>query len=456
MDEHGNILDNQSEEVSAEDSTSEDNTGKDDNFEFITETIKEKPVNKKRIFGKFLLTLFLAIVFGLVAGLVFLLSQKYLDPILNPEEPQKVEVAQEEEEVPIEPIEEEPEEPVVQEPEKIVTQIVEKVEKVDLEIDDYKILSEKLHEVATDAGKSMVTVTGLSSDTDWFMNSYENENQTSGLIVADNGKELLILAHKNVIEQAESIQVTFCDGTEVTATNKKVDPNTGLAIVAVELSSISQETMGAITQATFGNTKSKSIIGIPVIAVGNPLGYAESVGTGYITSNSYVINMVDTSIRLVTTDIYGSKAGSGVIINLDGKVLGIVCQETFGTDDNNLLKAYAISDIITVIDKLLNGQDIAYLGIKGTDVTEKISEEQGLPIGAYVTEVIIDSPAMQEGIQSGDIIVKMGTMDILSFEDYRAAMMKSQPGDLMMITVKRLGKGGYIELSYEITLGTLE
>ncbi|HKM20926.1 MAG TPA: trypsin-like peptidase domain-containing protein [Lachnospiraceae bacterium] len=455
MDEHGNILDDQSEEVSAEDSTSEGGTDKEKDFEFITETIKEKPINKKRILGKILLTLFLAVMFGLVAGLVFLLSQKYLDPVINPVEPQKVEVAQEEEE-PEEPVAEEPAAPAEPAPEQIVTQIVEKVEKVDLEIDDYKILSEKLHGVATEAGKSMVTVTGLSSDMDWFMNSYENENQTSGLIVADNGKELLILAHKNVIENAESIQVTFCDGTEVAATNKKVDPNTGLAIVAVELSEISEETMNAITQATFGNTKSSSIIGIPVIAVGNPLGYAESVGTGYITSNSYVVDMVDTSIKLVTTDIYGSKAGSGVIINLDGKVLGIVCLENFGTDENNLLKAYAISDIITVIDKLLNGQDIAYLGIKGTDVTEKISEEQGVPIGAYVTEVIMDSPAMQEGIQSGDVIVKMGTMDILSFADYRAAMMKSQPGDLMMITVKRLGKGGYIELSYEITLGTLE
>ncbi len=444
-------------EISASENTAKEAASDQENFEFIKETIKEKPVNKKKIVSKILFTIMLAVLFGLIAGTVFLWIQPHIKHILYPEEMQKVEFPKDEEPLDDVPEEVTPEpEPVEEKKEPVVTQIVEKVEKVDLEIEDYKKLSEKLYGVAAETEKSMVTVTGLSSNVDWFMNAYENKNQTSGLIVADNGKELLILANKNVIEKAETIVVKFCDDTETVGTIKKYDQNTGLAIVAVELESISEETKEIISSADFGNTKSATTMGTPVIAIGNPLGYVDSVAMGYITSTAYTVNLIDTSLQLITTDIYGSKAGNGVLIDFDGKVLGIICQETLGTDNTNLIKAYGISELISTIEKLSNGQDIAYLGIKGTDVTESANLELGVPMGAYITEVIVDSPAMQEGIQNGDVIIKIGTSDITSFADYKATMLKSQPGDLTVVTVKRLGNEGYIDLSYDITLGVLE
>ena len=105
--------------------------------------------------------------------------------------------------------------------------------------------------------------------------------------------------------------------------------------------------------------------------------------------------------------------------------------------------------------KLSNGQELAYLGIVGLDVTEEVAEEYGVPMGAYVKQVVIDSPAMEAGIQNGDVIVKLGTTNITSFSDYKDAMLKCQPDDLMMVTVKRMGRDEYVELSYEITLGKL-
>ncbi len=454
MDEQENKNLEDSEAI--EESATAGKTSGEENFEFIKETIKEKPINKKRLLGKILLTVFLAILFGLIAGFTFLFAQPHINALLYPEEMQKVEFPQEE------PIEEAPadvpEEPVAEvvEKEPVVTQIVEKVEKVELEVEDYKILSEKLYGIATEAGKSIVTVTGLSPNVDWFMNAYENQNQTSGLIVADNGKELLILANKSVIEQAETIQVKFCDASVATGQIKKYDQNTGLAIIAVALDTIGEKTMEAIAPAKWGNTKQSALVGSPVIAIGNPLGYVDSVAMGYVTSSNYTVNLIDTSLQLITTDIYGSKTGNGVVINLDGKVLGFICQEAMGTENSNMIKAYGVSELISTIEKLSNGQDIAYLGIKGTDVTEAANIDLGVPMGAYVTEVIVDSPAMQEGIQNGDVIIKIGTTEITSFEDYKAAMLKSQPGDLTVVTVKRLGKDGYIDLSYDITLGTLE
>ncbi len=120
------------------------------------------------------------------------------------------------------------------------------------------------------------------------------------------------------------------------------------------------------------------------------------------------------------------------------------------------MAALSISDLKGIIEKLSNGQGIAYLGIYGTDVPEQVHKDQGVPKGAYVTDVQMDSPAMNEGIQSGDVIIKIGTTNITSFTDYKSNMSKRQPGDIAMITVMRRGRNGYTELNYEITLSRLE
>ena len=124
-------------------------------------------------------------------------------------------------------------------------------------------------------------------------------------------------------------------------------------------------------------------------------------------------------------------------------MLGIIYQDDSVGDAPNLIKAYGISDLRGKIEKLSNGQDLAYLGIYGTDVTETAARELGLPYGAYVKEVVIDSPAMEAGIQNGDVIVKIGTTEINSFEAFKDAMLKCQPGDLMMVTVhaRNIGVG---------------
>ncbi len=434
----------------------------DQKFEFITETIKEKPINKRRVAMKVLFTACMAVVFGTIACFTFLFVQPYFHEWLYPEETKLVTLPPDEEDIledavpdkqPIK--EEQSEEKVEEKPEPVVTQVVETVEK-ELEIQDYKLLFQKMGEVAAEAKKSMVTVTGVYSDVDWFMNTYENNNQAAGLIVADNGKELLVISRTSVLEGAEEIEITFCNGTTLNGTVKKSDANTGLTVIAVELSLIDDNTMNEIEMATLGNSNNSSLVGSPVIAIGNPLGIADSMAIGQITSNSYVRDMTDTNAKFLTTDIYGSTTASGVIIDMDGKVLGIIFQDDTASDTQNLIRAYGISDLKTKIEKLSNGQDIAYLGIIGTDVTDVAAEELGVPKGAYIREVIVDSPAMQEGIQNGDVIIKIGTTEITSFTDFKETMLKCQPGDLMMVTIKRLGKEEYVELSYEVTLGTLE
>jgi len=436
--------------------------GREQKFDFITETIKRKPINKKRLLGKFVWNVFLAIVFGVIACTVFIIIRPHMENLIHPQ-PEEVDLVT----IPKEELEAEPEtesevetvpEETEEKPQEVITQVVQKVETVNKElgISDYQHLYHEINAVTKEARKSMVTVTGVFSDVDWFLNPYEENESTSGLIVAENGKELLMIAQTRVIKNAESVRVTFCDGTEQEAVIKRSDSETGLSIVAVEIEKIPEETKAQITMAKLGSSLSPSLVGTPVLAIGNPIGIAESVSQGIITSNSYVKTLSDSSIRFMTTNIIGSIQASGVLFDLDGNVLGIIYQDKSVGDVSNLVKAYGISDLKGKIEKLSNGQDLAYLGINGTDVTDQAAEELGIPKGAYVKEVILDSPAMEAGIQNGDIIVKMGTTDILSFEEFKDTMLKCQPGDLMMVTVKRQGISSYSEYSYEVTLGTMK
>ena len=520
------------------------NNNSGDSYEFISETIKKRPINKKRAFLKFLFTVFLAVVFGIVACFTYVLLlprvQEFIyanevnfiklmdtsdpdeqeqevkltasedqyeetvnetensieakpsvkekeeekgeaeeettrdiengtvkepaEPVENTTEPAKTDSLEKESEENNEDIslsqdiEAEPEEKTPSDPMLTVTgesvQAGAPLEK-QFEINDYTLLYQKIGSVADEARKCIVTVTAIYSDSDWFQNIYESKHQTTGVILADNGKELLIIAKTSVIEDADDIQVTFYDGLKLSGTLKKSDKNTDLSAVAVELSQIDEEGRHNYTMAELGNSRSRSIKGKPVIALGDPLGVNDSMAIGQITSGSVVVDKTDSNVSLLTTDIYGSTNASGVLCDFDGKVLGIICHDGNTQDVKNLIRAYSITDIKSTIEKILNGQDIAYLGIEGTDVTDEISDTYGIPKGAYVTQVVVDSPAMKAGIQNGDVIVKLGTKDINSFTDYKEAMLKSQPKDATTVTIKRLGREEYVDISYEVVLGKL-
>ena len=121
----------------------------------------------------------------------------------------------------------------------------------------------------------------------------------------------------------------------------------------------------------------------------------------------------------------------------------------------NLLRAYSVSDISDSIEKISNGQALATLGIVGTDVTDEANDDRGVPFGAYVKEVVADSPAMSAGIRNGDVVVKMGTIEIGSFTDYKQAVLKYQPQDIVTVMLERPGRDGYTEMTYEVTLEEL-
>ena len=430
-----------------------------DEFEFIKEKIVEKPINKKKLLKRTIITVSMAVIFGLVACITFLVLEPVFSNWLYPEEAPKEIVIPEEVDVTDEVMPEDmlQEDILVEEEEEIEAAVQpEIVYDYEFEIKDYQTLYAKLSTLATEASKSIVTVTGITSDVDWFNNPYQSEGQSSGLIVADNGKQLLILVEQKNIDGAERIQVTFNDQTNVDAILKKNDPNTGLSIIAVDLELLEESTIKRYTIATLGSSAASATLGTTVIALGSPMGIKGSMCYGMITSATATFSVVDKSYKVITTDIYGSSSATGILVNMKGEVIGIINQTQNATDMKNILSAIGITELKSTITKLSNQDDTAYLGIFGKDVTVEANESLGVPFGTYIYELELESPAMNAGIQNGDVIVSIDGTDITNYAAYINMMSSMMPEQEINIKIMRQSMDGYQEMEFVVTLGTLE
>ena len=430
-----------------------DSAGTD--ISFIKEKVKERPINKRKLLKRTMITASMAVIFGLIACFTFLILEPVFSNWLYPEEePEPVQLQEESENEEMLPedmvLETESEEETTP---PVQTTVVERVE---LDVSDYQTLYSNLYKMVQEVSKSLVTVIGITSDTDWMNNSYENEGQNAGLIVADNGRELLILTEKEIVDQSEELNVVFCDNTQVQAELKQADSTVGLAVISVLLTDIPDATRETILPARLASSSNSGLLATPVVALGRPLGRANSVVYGMITSADSTLNLADGNYQLLTTDMYGSTYASGILTNLSGQVLGIICQENSAEDTPNLITAYGISGLKNLIEKLSNGQPSSSLGIFGTDVPQEIQETQGVPAGAYVTGIVMDSPAMIAGIQSGDVIVQMGTEPIDSYADYTTTLMGLLPDTEVTLTVMRQVQNEYQEMTVDVLLNTLE
>ncbi len=424
---------------------------------FVTETIKDKPVNTKKLFRRTVTTVVLAVVFGLIACLTILLIEPVINKILNPEEITKVEFPEEEQEV--KPEELLTEESVAQREESLqevveaAKEVVEKGQTNVTSIEIYEQVYADFQALAKKCEKSIATVVGISEQQDWFQGTTENQNMTSGLIVAENGVEVLILADANNVQNAHEYHVRFHDKRMVEAQLKEKDEQTGLAIFAVRLFDMEETTRDSVVIAELGNSTSERIVGSPIIGIGSPYGMTDSVAYGTIVSKSPKINMADAVYNMLITDVALPENASGALINLKGEVLGFITQTTNAEVSGQTQAAIGISDIKTLIAKLSNGEKRAYIGIKGMDVTDDAHEETGVPYGVYVSEVVTGSPAMNAGILNGDVIVNIGNHSVTSFREYRAGVLALQPQAMVEVTLLRFDGTEYKEIKLEITTG---
>ncbi len=403
-------------------------------YSFIQETIKkEKGAVRKGLFRM--------AGFGLVFGVSACVSFSALKPAMDSffkETPEKVTIPAEEE-----PAEDIPEET---EPEEVVQQT--------LDADSYRQMQRSLTSIAVKANRSVVEVVGVEETLDWMAETSDYKRSVSGVIVADNGRELLILGKSSVVKGAQKLLVIFNDGSSCPAVLKKSDGNLGLGIFAVNRSEIKDATWAQIETAVLGSSNAVSK-GDVAIVIGKPFGYAGAMGFGSIASGKNTLDLADGQYRLINTDIAGSKNGSGFIVNLQGEVIALIDQGTAEEGSTELVTGYGITDIKTVIEQLSNGKGVPYIGIYGVDVTEEI-EEQGIPKGLYVKNVDADSPAMAAGIQSGDVIMSVGDINVQTYTAYHQALTASSVGSEVKITGQRQGGDGYVDIEFNVTIGSKE
>ncbi len=408
------------------------------NLSFIQETIKQKRFYQSRIMHR--------LVRSVVSGVLFAFAALAVWAVAIPQ------IMPEERQAELQPITlPEPEE----HPEEEADPPVYIMEQVNIELEDYKKMYQQLIQIGNQVQKSLVNVSAVTTDTDWFEETYTSQSSVSGVLVGDNGLELLILTDYGKVEDGENFLITFYDHTSAPAVLKKYDRNTGLAVLSVNLGDLSDSTREVIVYADIGSSKTLRN-GEPVIALGSPCGNYGSVLYGNLTSVSQTAGLYDGSYNVLTTDMIKARSGSGVLISWSGKIIGMIQERCEVAAQDHTIQAYGISDIMDVIEHLSNNQDIVYMGIAGTDVTTALSELEEIPIGVYVSEVAMDSPAIESGIQPGDIITSMSGQPVTNLKDVMAILMKCSNGQNIQVICQRLNKTSYQELELSVNLRILE
>ena len=402
-------------------------------YSFLQETIKPKPVSRQQLARQFVRIAIYGMILGAFACLGFYALKPWMQDTFRGDL-ETVSIPEDEEpEEPAEEPEEEPADPV-------------------LDTESYEELMASVNERAQEAKRGIAYIQPVSGTGDWEERMTGIRAGTAGVILADNGQELLILSDSSVSEGADEWTVTFQDSSTYTASLKQRDLNSGLAVFSVPRADIADNTWDKIKISVLGNS---NLIrqGNVVIALGDMFGYEDGMACGTVSSAEYKETVYDRECGIIATDIAVDAEGTGVLFNLEGEVIGLITPSVWNKEEQPVANARAISDLKTVIEILANDENVPYVGIYATTVTSDL-QEQGMPEGIYVVDVDPESPAMEAGIQSGDIICEAAREEITGITTYQNTILKTKAGDTIRITGQRRGADGYVDIDFTITVGS--
>ena len=311
---------------------------------------------------------------------------------------------------------------------------------------------------------SIVSITNMSVQEvqNFFggISQQESESAGSGIIISQNDSELLVVTNNHVVEGSDTLTVTFNDGNSVEAQIKGTDSARDLAVVAVPLDKISDDTMNAIKVATLGDSDSLKV-GEPAIAIGNALGYGQSVTTGIVSATGRTIDGFDGEYIQTDAAINPGNSG-GALLNANGEVIGINSAKINSSAVEGMGFAIPISDASDVIQNLMNketrskvsDEERGYLGIKGYDVSEEGAQMYNMPTGVYVKKVMSGGGAEKAGLTKGSIITGFEGSSISGMSSLREPLRYYKAGEEVTLTVQIPDKNGeYTEKDIKVTLG---
>ena len=331
-------------------------------------------------------------------------------------------------------------------------------------------------EVAKNAMPSVVTISTMSVEEmrSFFggTQQYEVQGAGTGVIVGENDTELLIATNNHVVEGATSLSVGFIDEESVEGEVKGTDVNNDLAVVAVKLSDIPEDTMNQIKIATVGDSDDLQL-GDQVVAIGNALGYGQSVTSGYVSALDRDLTLTDqsgttiNSTGLIQTDAAINEGNSGgALLNMKGELIGIneakSSSTSTGATVDNIGFAIPIDKAEDSLQQLMNlktrekvdESQASYLGIRGSDVSAEASELYGIPTGVVISEVVENGPADQAGVKKGDILTELDGRSISSMAQLQDVLQYYAAGETVDLVVQRSDNGEYQAQTLSITLGS--
>lgn len=336
------------------------------------------------------------------------------------------------------------------------------------------VVTSDVSSIVNDVMPSVVAITNMSVQevqNFWGQTSqYQSESCGTGIIIAKTDNELLIVTNNHVIADNESLTVTFDDDTSVDADVKGTDPEHDLAVIAVPLNQVSSETMEKIAVATLGDSTALQV-GEPAIAIGNAMGYGQSVTTGVIsavnrestTTDEQTGETEETGVKLIQTDAAINPGNSGgPLVNANGEVIGINSSKLASTTVEGMGYAIPISDVSDIIDNLMNQETKhkvseekkGYLGVKGYDVTEESAKKYNMPTGVYVAEIVKGGGAEEAGITKGNVITALNGTTVNSMEELQKELGYYESGKTVSVTIQvPENNGEWTEKTVDVKFG---
>ena len=336
------------------------------------------------------------------------------------------------------------------------------------------VVTSDVSSIVNDVMPSVVAITNMSVQevqNFWGQTSqYQSESCGTGIIIAKTDNELLMVTNNHVIANNESLTVTFDDDTSVDADVKGTDSEHDLAVIAVPLDQISSKTMEKIAVATLGDSTALQV-GEPAIAIGNAMGYGQSVTTGVIsavnrestTTDEQTGETEETGVKLIQTDAAINPGNSGgPLVNANGEVIGINSSKLASTTVEGMGYAIPISDVSDIIDNLMNQETKhkvseekkGYLSVKGYDVTEESAEKYNMPTGVYVAEIVKGGGAEEAGITKGNVITALNGTTVNSMEELQKELGYYESGKTVSVTIQvPENNGEWTEKTVDVKLG---
>lgn len=313
-------------------------------------------------------------------------------------------------------------------------------------VDDYTSFSKALKKVASSVQKSIVSIDTYEKGVDDFINQKNSATETTGVVIGTVGSEYIILTNYNSIQGSDTVVVRFEEKTEVTAQIIGKDKESGMALLSVKESSIPSTERASLLSAKLGNSYKVSEGDIAIVA-GKINGITGAID--YCTvMNISTESGLDNSFQVMDIGLKCKEDDFSFVFNTNGSLIGLA----FYSEKNEEMVVKGISDVKSIIQALSSGNGIVYMGISGQNVTSMLATRYGLPMGIYVSDVWLNSPAYNAGIQSGDVIVGIDEQMILTIQAFSEKLYQYSNGQQVTVKVKRLGKDGYKEVEFPVTV----